>query len=230
MIDAAEALIVAEDEELILQDRSAGCRAELILVERQRAVERPEESGGVQNRVAVVFPERAVQLVGAALDGYVDDGSGSVIVLGAVVVGLDFELLDGVGARLHYLVREALVAGAVGVVIDAIEHEVVEFAALAVDVIGSVAAGVCTVFEERLGDARNQQRKIGVGAPIQREVGDFTGVDNLAAGAVVGFEEAGGIADTVTESGEQRRFPSLMSTRWRASTARSKELGVSQLV
>ena len=55
-------------------------------------------------------------------------------VLGAHVVGDDLELGHRVRRRLHHLVREALVAGAVGVVVDAVEQVVVEGAAQAVDV------------------------------------------------------------------------------------------------
>ena len=81
----------------------------------------------------------AVELVGAAAERGVDDGAAGAAVLGAEVVGLDLELLDRVGRDLHDLVREALVAGAVGVVVDAVEDEVVERAAQAVDVERRVA-------------------------------------------------------------------------------------------
>ncbi len=123
----------------------------------------------------------------------VDHGAGRVVVLGAVVVGFDFELLNGVGAGLHHLVGEALVAGAVGVVVDAVEHEVVEFAALAVDVVRSVAAGVGAVFEQRLGDAGNEKREVGIGAAVEGQLGNFARVDDFAAGTGVRFEQVGGV-------------------------------------
>ena len=61
-------------------------------------------------------------------------------VLRAHVVGDDLELLDRVRRRLHHLIREALVARAVGVVVDAVDEEVVEGRAQAVDVERALAA------------------------------------------------------------------------------------------
>ena len=89
---------------------------------------------GVQLGVAEELPGVAVKLVGAAAVGDVDRRAGRAAVLGAHVVGDDLELADRVGRRLHHLVREALVARAVGVVVDAVDQEVVEGAAQAVDV------------------------------------------------------------------------------------------------
>ena len=85
-------------------------------------------------RVAQELPAAAVERVRAAAIVDVDRRAGGAAVFGAHVVGDDLELADRVGRRLHDLVREALVAGAVGVVVDAVDQEVVERAAQAVDV------------------------------------------------------------------------------------------------
>jgi hypothetical protein len=56
-----------------------------------------EEAGGVEVGVADELVERGVEFVGAALRGDVDGGAGGAAVLGALVVGHDLELGDGVG-------------------------------------------------------------------------------------------------------------------------------------
>ena len=94
-----------------------------------------EEAGRVQVGVADELVQRRVEVVGAAQRGHVDGGAGGAAVLGALVVGDHLELRDGVGRDGDDLVVEALVALAVSVVVDAVEQEVVEHAALAVDVV-----------------------------------------------------------------------------------------------
>ena len=168
-------------------DRAAEHAAELVAVQRRLdAGGRLEEAGRVQRRVAVELPRRAVEPVGAAAERRVDDGAAGAAELGAEVVGLDLELLDGVGRDLHDLIREALVAGAVGVVVDAVEDEVVERAAHAVDVERRVARGA----DRRGADARAEQREVGVGAAVERQVDDLRAADDLAAIARIGFERA----------------------------------------
>ena len=80
-----------------------------------------------------------VEAVGAAARSHVDGCAGRPAVLGALVIGHHVELRDGVGRDGDDLVVEALVALAVGVVVHAVEQEVVEHAALAVDVVRALA-------------------------------------------------------------------------------------------
>ena len=122
------------------------CGAELILIEGQRAVRGLKKPTALRTVLRLYSQTAPWSFVGAAFDGGVDDGAGGVIVLGAVVVGFYFELLDGVRAGLHDLIGKALIGGAIGVVVYAVEHEIVQFAALAIDVIGGVAAGVAVPF------------------------------------------------------------------------------------
>ena len=130
-----EALEVGEEERLVLHQRSADRAAVLIAPQRRLGtVSRLEVGFGVQLRVAEELPRVAADLVRAAAVGDVDGRPGRAPVLGALVVGDDAELADRVGRRLHHLIGEPLVAGAVGVVVDAIDQEVVEGAAQAVDV------------------------------------------------------------------------------------------------
>ena len=52
--------------------------------------------------------------------------SGRASVFGAHIVGDNPELLDRVRRQVHNLIAEALVAGAVGIVVHTVEQEVVE--------------------------------------------------------------------------------------------------------
>ena len=113
-------------------------------------------------------------------------------VLGAHVVGDDLELLHRVRRRLHHLVREALVARAVGVVVDAVDQEVVERRAQAVDVERALAAAGG---ERRHAHARRQQRQRRVLAAVERQRPGLLAGDDLAAIARVGLQQHRARAD-----------------------------------
>ena len=131
----AEPLEVAEEERLVPHDRTAEHAAELVAAQRRLLpVGRLEEGRRVQRGVAEELPGIAVELVGAAAIRDVDGRAGRTAVFRALVVRHDAELADRVGRRLHHLIREPLVARAVGVVVHAVDQEVVERAAQAVDV------------------------------------------------------------------------------------------------
>ena len=187
----AEPLVVGEEERPVAQDRPTEHEAELVAIELRLATARMEESLGVQPGVAVELPAGAAEAVGAAAHRRVDDRAAGAPVFGAEVVGLHLELLDRIGRHLHDLVREALVAGAVGVVVDAVENEAVDRAAQAVDVERRVAR----LGNRGLADARAEQRQIGVVPAIERQVDDLFLGDDLAAIARIGFEELRGADD-----------------------------------
>ena len=128
--------------------------------------------------------------VGAAPVIDVDGRAGSAAVLGAHVVGDDPEFADRVGRRLHHLVGEALVARAVRVVVDAVDEEVIEHAAQAVDVERAFARRVPRR-ERRAGQlhARRQQRERRVLAAVQRQGAGLFARDHLAALARIGFDQ-----------------------------------------
>ena len=185
-----QALVVAEEERLVLDDRAADDAAELVAVELRLAGRRLEESGRVHARVAQELPAAAVERVGAAAVVDVDRRAGRAAVLGAHVVGDDLELADRVRRRLHHLVREALVARAVGVVVDAVDQEVVEGAAQAVDVERALARRVARR-QRRAGelDAGREQRQRRVLAGDERQGARLLAGDDLAALARVGLDE-----------------------------------------
>ena len=124
----ARALVIGEEEGLVVDDRAAGRAAELVLVERRarQAGRIGEEVVGVEIVVAQKLEDRAVKLIGAALDGGVDHRAGGVAELGGEVVGLDLELLYRVD-RGDY--RDAVASDGAGVrdgvVVDAIERDFV---------------------------------------------------------------------------------------------------------
>jgi hypothetical protein len=122
----------------------------------------------------------------SAADGGVDDGASGAAVFRGEVVGLHAELLHGVRIELHHLVRKALIGRAVGVVVHAVDHEVVVGTAQAVHVEGGVA-----IADVGFADAGREQRQVGVGAAVQGQIDDGGMVNHLAAVAGVGLEHGG---------------------------------------
>ena len=187
---AAQGFEIGKEEGLVLDHRSAEDAAELVLLEDRLAVGRLEISYGIQVRVAQELPCRAVKLIGAALQRHVDDGAAGAPVFGAEVVGLHLEFGNRVGTQLDGLIGIALVAGVVGVVVDAVHLKVIEGAALPVDVERAFAevAVVRIHAQKRLADARSQQRQVGIVAAVQRQIDHGRVVDDLAAIARIGFQ------------------------------------------
>ena len=109
-----------------------------------------------------------MKLIRAAADTDVDDRACGAAILRAVVVGLDAELVDGVGRRRNRLVRKALIRRAVGVVVKTIEKEVVELAALAVDVERGITTGVSRVLEDVAANAGDEGGEVCIRAAVKR--------------------------------------------------------------
>ena len=112
------ALVGAEEERPVLDDRAAERAAELLAVQAVVDAGR-EEVVGVHRRIAQVAEAEAAEIVGARAGDGVDDRAGVAPVLGAEGVGLDRELLQGVG--IGHRVR----AVAVVVVVRPAVHDVV---------------------------------------------------------------------------------------------------------
>ena len=185
-----QALVITEEERAVPDDGAANDAAELIAVQRWLAGGRYEEAGGVQGRRPEELPPAPVQLVRAAPVIDVDRRPGRAAVFRAHVVRDDLELADRVRRRLHDLVREPLVAGPVGVVVDAVDHEIVERAAQAVHIEGALARRVAG--RQRRSselDAGRQERQRRVLAGDQRKGARLIAGDHLAALARVGLDE-----------------------------------------
>ncbi len=125
----AQALVVGEEERLVLDDRPAEGGAELVLREvRLRAAGLvQEEVVRIEAIVAQELEHAAVEVVRARLDLQVHDAAERLTELGRVGAGLDLELLERVDAREDH---DRLQPGLV--VVDAVEHVVVVAGALAV--------------------------------------------------------------------------------------------------
>ncbi len=81
--------------------------------------------GGIELVVAEKFPGRAVETVGAGLDGSVHDSAGGTTELGAEVRSLYLELRDRVHRRQNDKVGSVQEVDGVGIVVDAIQQVVV---------------------------------------------------------------------------------------------------------
>ena len=126
------AFVVGKEEELVLAvedlgDVDGGAHRETVLIalEGRIGAGRIEEILGVQLLVAQELKGRAVEVVGAGFGGEIDDAAHGAAVLRGIGVGLHLELLDGVDGGLHHL-RAPLGAGQFhGVIVEAVEQEVV---------------------------------------------------------------------------------------------------------
>ena len=195
-LHAAQPFVIHEEKQFVFNDAAAQRRPELILlVHRLHAAQRLEETHRVQFRVAHELPRAAMKTVRSAANRRVDHRARRAPVLRAVVIRRHAILRHRVRIQLHDLIRKALVAGAVGVVVHPVQHEIVERAPLPVDVVRSVPARDGAVFEHRLADARRQQRQIRIRPPVQREIQNLPRRHHLPAVARIGFEYRGGTGD-----------------------------------
>src|SRR5262249_32064187 len=126
-LDTAKALIVTEDENLVLDDRATGGNAELVHTQLAlgNALGIFEIIGSVQFFVAEEFPRSTMELIGAGLDGCVEHCAGGAAELSAEIRGLNLELLNCVHRRQDDEIRSVKKVDRVGVVVDAIKHVVV---------------------------------------------------------------------------------------------------------
>ena len=131
-----------------------------------------------------------MNLVAAGPHGGIDYRAADAAVFSAVVIGYDLELGDGVGRRLGNLIRIALIAGRVSIIIDAVQHEVVISAAKAVGIEGAFT-GRHGVGVDGAMDVRGEQGEVGEIPAVERKLHDLLRVDHLTLFARVGFEYSG---------------------------------------
>ena len=134
------AFVIGEEKGAVLQDRPAEREAILVpVILRLLVVHRFEEARGVQPVVLQEVPERAVEGIGARLRRHVHHRPTRPAELGRIGVHHHSELRHRIRRRLHGLVGEALVGGAVEIVVHAVEDEVVKHTAQAIHVVGALA-------------------------------------------------------------------------------------------
>src|SRR5579864_7788518 len=120
------ALPRAEEEQFVAKDGAAGGGAELMALLRIGRL--GKVIAGIDSAVADKLEKVSVKLIGAGVGNYVDSDCG-IAVLGGHVVGLDVELLDGIGIWEGQVGVDVMI-----VVVPAIE--------LVIDVAGATAANI----------------------------------------------------------------------------------------
>src|SRR5439155_876341 len=123
-------LIVAKEESLVLAvvqvgntNRPADCGAKLVLAEFTPG--RLEEVSRIQLVIAKEFPYVTVQLISTRLNGGVKHGAARPSDLGAVVTGLDFELLNSVDGRQHHECSTIEEIDYVNIIVNPVEQVIV---------------------------------------------------------------------------------------------------------
>ena len=184
---AEEEDLAAAVEDLGKDDGTTEGEAELVALEgRLRLLGSVEEVLGVELLVAEELEGGAVEVVGPGLEVDVDDAAHGAAVLGGVGVGLDLELLDGVDGGLDHLAAALGAGELVGVVVDAVDHEVVlgDLHAAGAEAAVAAAAG-------GLDGAGREQGELVVLAAVEGHVDDAAVVDHLALAGFDGVELQG---------------------------------------
>ena len=176
-------LVIAEEEGAILVDRPAESAAELVFDRIRnvnfavRTTSQLEVVTRFEGAVVVEFKEAAVKVVRAGPRGDVDHRPDRAPELCVVVRGRNAELLNRFGGRnLHHQPEQRFV------VVHAVDLEVVGRIVLAVDLQKLRALWVVEDADLRIGrdDARHQRHQRLKVAPVQRQFGDFLGLERLA--------------------------------------------------
>ncbi len=94
-----ETFVIAEQKQPVLLERPAQRAAELVLAERRIEGGLRKEAARIESAVAEKLEQRSMQRIGPGLRDHADLRAGSLPVFGAVGVGLDVELADGVDAQ-----------------------------------------------------------------------------------------------------------------------------------
>ncbi len=130
-----------------------------------------EERIGVELVVAQEFPDVSVKLIRSALDRGVDHGAGRRAEFRRESARLNAKLLQRVRRRLNRLHRTLLQVGRAGIVVDAVEREVI--LRFEVPVRAQPIRGLIVGIGEILLNAGFEQSQIGVAATIQRQIADL---------------------------------------------------------
>src|SRR6202035_2801690 len=97
--------VVNEEKGLVLLNRAAESRAELVLLVGRLLRCNDEERRGIESVVPQIFENITMVTVGTRLDNGIQNCSVASSELRAVIVRLNFEFLDSVDGRLNYVGR-----------------------------------------------------------------------------------------------------------------------------
>ena len=192
----ARALVIEEVEQLVLLDRAADAAAELILVILRTAqvVAVGEEVIGIEIIVAEVLEQQAVHLVGPALRIHGNNGAGTAAVFSRVRIGDDVEFLDHVDRGMRCLRAQFLHVLREGVVVDAVEDEVVlqRVHAIDVEVARAPGGGVAALLgvSADLDSGHGAQEVVPV-AQVERRLLDGLQAHNGADGGIIRRQQTG---------------------------------------
>ena len=170
----AQSLVAAEVEQLVLDDRTAGGRAELVAREWRRHAARIEEVRRVEFAVAQELEDRAVDGVRARLGDRADDAARGAPELRRVVVGLHAELFHRVDAEQDARHARRRLVGNVGDV-RAFEEIARHLGTRAADRHLRIAEAAREVARGGAadGDARLQRRELHEASAVQRQLRDL---------------------------------------------------------
>ncbi len=131
-----------------------------------------------------------MELVGARLDDGVDDGAVAPAEFRAVGVGLDFEFLQSFNRGLDDEVGFVEQVGEVGIVVDAVEQEVVlqRTRAVGAEAEATLVAGAGLAGSS----AGSEQGELGEIAAIEGKVGDALAINDLTEFGSLGLKQGGG--------------------------------------
>ena len=103
-------MISGEEKYLVFLDGTANRAAKDVALERLFVQRRRKKVvSGVQVGIAQEFESVPVERIGPRFRNLINDASGSAAVLSVVVVGENFEFLDGIGIRIdHNVVTEKI--------------------------------------------------------------------------------------------------------------------------
>ena len=204
LFDAA--LVAAEHEHLVLDDRRAERAAELIAAEivflRREVVALDEVV------VAVELERVAVNLVRSGLGHQVDRGGGVITVARRQRAGLDLELLQRIGERRRQ------VQAVERIVVRAAVHDVGDAVGLAAghrDRHGrKILVGV-EVAGRRGGREAGEEDQLGRLPAVERQLHDALVVDHLADAGVLGFDQrrVRGHRDLLADRADRERHVDL---------------------
>src|ERR1019366_8315406 len=171
-----------EEEQLILNDRTADSKPELIEVQTSPGNARlvRKEVIGIQRVVADVFPAAAVPGIGAALGDKIDGAAGAVAVLRGHVQLQLLEFLDRILDRhVDRTAAQALIG-------DAVDQEAVEVFTKAVDDRAVAVFEVNAVHVHGAGAHLHQVKYV---APVERQVVDLRGTHRGRQLGIFGIDD-----------------------------------------
>ena len=192
----ARTLVIEKEKCLILaviemrnDYRTADRSAELVLPEFSFGNSSGilEEICGVELVIAKEFPERPVEMVGAGLNGGIQNGSGGPSELGAKAIGLNLEFLDGVDRRADHKMRAVEEVDELNVIVNAVKQVVVLCGPQAIRGKASAASEPTRVLLT-LSDAGRELSKKDVVASIQWKSVYRAFTDDLSDGGVLCLE------------------------------------------